>query len=233
MGKGAGRAPALRGRIVRLAVTPSTQLVARAMPVGTVVVTDHQTAGRGRMDRRWEAPPGTALLASFVVAFHPLASLAAGVAAAEACGSEVRLKWPNDLMLGGRKVAGVLAEVHDSRAIIGIGVNLTSAPEGAARLGNVDRDLLLEAIAGGLERWLAAPRSELLDAWRGLADTLGSRVRVDLGGEIVEGIAEAITGDGALVVNGRTIAAGDVVHLRPAPAPRPGSKAGSRPTSRK
>jgi len=222
MGKGAGRAPALRGRIVRLAVTPSTQLVARAMPVGTVVVTDHQTAGRGRLNRRWEAPPGTALLASFVVAFHPLASLAAGLAAAEACGPQVRLKWPNDLMLGGRKLAGVLAEAHDDRVIIGIGINLTSAPEGAARLGAVDRAPLLEEIAAGLERWLSAPRAELLDAWRARSDTLGSRVRVDLGGDIVEGTAESITEGGALVVDGRTIAAGDVVHLRPAPAQPPG-----------
>src|SRR5579871_523576 len=116
----------LRGRLIRLAVTPSTQLVARAMPVGTVVVADHQTAGRGRLDRSWEAPPSTALLASFVVRFHPLASLAAGVAAAEACGPEVRLKWPNDLLVQGRKLGGVLAEAHDGKAILGVGINLSA-----------------------------------------------------------------------------------------------------------
>ena len=70
--------------IVRLGTVASTQEAARELPVGSVVVAEHQTAGRGRMDRLWEAPPGTALLASFVVAPHPLLSLAAGVAAAEA-----------------------------------------------------------------------------------------------------------------------------------------------------
>lgn len=232
MGKGAGGAPALRGRLIRLAVTSSTQVVARPMPIGTVVVTGHQTAGRGRLGRRWEAPPGTALLASFVVALHPLASLAAGVAAAEACGPRVRLKWPNDLLLDGRKLAGILAEVHEERVIIGIGINLTAAPEGAARLGEVDREELLERIATGLERWLAVPRRQLLDAWRARSDTLGSQVRVDLGREVVEGLAEDITDDGALLVDGRPFPAGDVVHLRPGSAPPPVSKAGSRPTDR-
>lgn len=207
--------------VVRLAVTPSTQEVARTLPLWTVVVADHQTAGRGRLDRRWEAPPGTALLASFVVPFHPLATFAAGVATAEACGPEVRLKWPNDLLLGDRKLAGILAEAHRDRAIIGIGINLLAAPEGAAMLGPTDRDALVDRIAEGLERWLAAPRERLLDAWRARSDTLGRRVRIDLGREVVEGVADGITDEGALVVDGRRLAAGDVVHLRRAPLPPP------------
>jgi BirA family transcriptional regulator, biotin operon repressor / biotin---[acetyl-CoA-carboxylase] ligase len=85
--------------IVRLGSVASTQDVARELPIGAVVVAEHQWAGRGRLSRRWEAPAGTALLASFVVAANPLLSLAAGVAAAEACGKGVRLKWPNDLLL--------------------------------------------------------------------------------------------------------------------------------------
>src|SRR5439155_1173058 len=88
-------------RIVRLASVTSTQEVARGLPVGSIVVADHQTAGRGRLDRRWEAPPGSALLASFVLEPRPLLSLAAGIGAAEACGPDVRLKWPNDLMQRG------------------------------------------------------------------------------------------------------------------------------------
>ena len=94
----------------------STQEVARDLPLGSVVVAEHQTAGRGRLDRRWEAPPGTALLASFVLEPRALLSLAAGVAAAEACGGRVRLKWPNDLMLGERKLGGILVEVSGARA---------------------------------------------------------------------------------------------------------------------
>lgn len=199
------------------------------MPVGTVVVADHQTAGRGRLDRRWEAPPRTALLVSFVVRFHPLVTLAAAVAGAEACGPEVRIKWPNDLLLNGRKLAGIIAEAHEQKAIVGIGINLTAAPAGAARLGPVDRDQLLENLAAGLDRWLSVPPSEMLEAWRERSDTLGRQVRVELGREVIEGRAEAITEDGALVVGGRAFAAGDVVHLRPAPAPPRGSKAAPRP----
>ena len=119
-------------RIVRLASVTSTQEVARDLPIGSVVVADHQTAGRGRLDRRWDAPSGSALLASFVLEPHPLLSLAAGVAAAEACGPDVRLKWPNDLMLRGRKLGGILVEVSGGKAVVGIGINLTSAPPGAS-----------------------------------------------------------------------------------------------------
>src|ERR1700674_3869054 len=90
--------------VIRLASVTSTQEAARELPIGSVVVADHQTAGRGRLDRRWESSPGTALLVSFVLRPNPLLSLAAGVAAAEACGSGVRLKWPNDLLLGGAKL---------------------------------------------------------------------------------------------------------------------------------
>src|SRR5207249_8258958 len=120
--------------IVRLASTPSTQEVARALDVGTAVVADHQTAGRGRLGRTWETPPGTALLASFVMPARPLASLAVGVAAAHACGPSSRLKWPNDVLLGGAKLAGILAELRGDRVIVGVGVNLTWAPPGAAML---------------------------------------------------------------------------------------------------
>jgi len=115
-------------KIVRLASTPSTQEVARGLPLGSAVVADHQTAGRGRLGRTWEAPPGTALLASFVLPARPLASLAAGVAAAHACGPASRLKWPNDVLLGGAKLAGLLAELHGDRVIVGIGINLSWAP---------------------------------------------------------------------------------------------------------
>lgn len=202
----------------RLSTTPSTQDAAAGLPVGSIVIADHQSAGRGRLERRWEAPPGTALLATFVVAPHPLASLAAGVAAAEACGAQVRLKWPNDLLLDGRKLAGILVEVRDGRALVGIGVNLTRSPEGAARLGARDRDQLAEAISARLRHWLSAPRAELLERWRELADTLGRQVRLELGGRVVTGLAEGIAEDGSLIVGGMAYAAGDVTHLRAEPA---------------
>lgn len=202
-------------RIIRLPSTPSTQDVARDLPAGSVVVADHQTAGRGRQGRAWEAPPGTAVLASFVMPARPLASLAAGVAAANACGEEVRLKWPNDLLLDGAKLGGILVEVHGERAVVGLGINLSWAPEGAAKLGaDTVPNALLERLAGELERWFRAPEAEVLEGWRGRSDTLGRTVRVELNGETFEGVAEDIAEDGSLVVAGRHVTAGDVIHLR-------------------
>jgi BirA family transcriptional regulator, biotin operon repressor / biotin---[acetyl-CoA-carboxylase] ligase len=202
-------------KIVRLASTPSTQEVARDLPVGSVVVTDHQSAGRGRLRRTWDTPSGTALLASFVMPARSLASLAAGVAAAHACGPRARLKWPNDVLLDGAKLAGILAELHGDRVVIGIGINLTWAPAGAAMLGaGTDRDGLLEQLVAELERWFAAPDGEVLAAWRERADTLGRMVSVELPGERFQGLAEEVAGDGSLIVAGRAVAAGDVIHLR-------------------
>src|SRR2546430_6379704 len=85
-----------KAKVLRLGSVTSTQDVARELPIGSIVIADHQTAGRGRGDHRWETPPGTALLVSFVLEPSPLLSIAAGIAAAEACGPSVRLKWPND-----------------------------------------------------------------------------------------------------------------------------------------
>lgn len=200
-------------RTVRLETVTSTQEVARGLPIGSVVVADHQTAGRGRLDRRWEAPPGTALLASFVLPRHPLLSLAAGVAATEACGGGVRLKWPNDLMLDGRKAGGILVEVLESKTVVGIGINLTAAPPGAATVGQ-PRDELLEKLRERLSDWSAADSDDVLRRWRELSVTLGTRVRVELPGRTLEGVAEDIDASGGLIVDGEHVSAGDVIHLR-------------------
>jgi BirA family transcriptional regulator, biotin operon repressor / biotin---[acetyl-CoA-carboxylase] ligase len=201
--------------IIRVDAVPSTQDVARQLPVGTVVVAEHQTAGRGRLGRRWEAPPGSALLASWVMPVCELAPLAAGVAAAHACGERVRLKWPNDLLLDGRKLGGILVERTDHKCLVGTGINLHWAPPGAAML-HADRDELVGRMAAEMTEWFGATPGAILAAWRDRSDTLGRRVRVLLSGETVEGIAEDIGPDGTLIVEGRTFAAGDVIHLRPA-----------------
>lgn len=197
-----------RREVLRLGTVTSTQDVARELEPGAVVVADHQTAGRGRLDRRWDAPPGTALLASFVLAPSPILSLAAGVAAAEACGEGVRLKWPNDLLLADRKLGGILVEVTAGKAICGVGVNLTWAPEGAARLGQ-PRDVLLARLMDRLAVWTAAPADAVLHRWRDLSATLGRRVRIDG----TEGMAEDIGAAGELIVDGRAFVAGSVTHL--------------------
>ena len=199
-------------KVLRLASVTSTQDVARELPIGSIVIADHQTAGRGRHERRWEAPPGTALLASFVLAPRPLLSLAAGVAAAEACGPEVRLKWPNDLLLDGRKLGGILVEATPRKAVVGIGINVAWAPEGAARL-DVSRDELLERLRARMQKWSAAGDEQVLDRWRELSATLGRRVRVDVSGRVTEGVAQEVGPQGELIVDGVPFVAGSVTHL--------------------
>ena len=198
---------------MRLGTVSSTQDEARSLPIGSIVVAEEQTAGRGRLDRTWVAPPGSSLLATFVIAPHPLASLAAGVAAAEACGPPVKLKWPNDLLRNGAKLGGILVEGQSGKQLVGIGINLTSAPPGAARLEGTERDDLLARLQAELATWLACPYAEMLQRWRERSDTLGRRVRVELPGDTREGIAEDIGEDGALIVDGIPVHAGDVVHL--------------------
>src|SRR6267143_5410590 len=199
-------------QVIRLGTVTSTQDIARDLPIGSIVVADHQTAGRGRLDRSWESRPGTALLVSFVLGPNPLLSLAAGVAAAEACGPGVRLKWPNDLLLDGRKVGGILVEASASKAICGIGINLTWAPKGAATLGE-PRDQVLDKLRIAIERWSAAPAGQVIARWRQVSDTIGKRVRVELPDQVIEGIAEDIDANGNLVVDGVRVSAGSVTVL--------------------
>ena len=139
-------------------------MVDTSLPEGAIVVADHQTAGRGRLGRRWEAPPGTAILCS--VLLKPPASrnapelaLVAGVAVADtierALGLAVQLKWPNDVMLRRGKVAGILAEMRDGAVILGIGLNVNQTREEVPPSGRLaavadrargDREALLESL---------------------------------------------------------------------------------------
>lgn len=197
---------------MRFGSVTSTQDIARELPIGSIVVADHQSAGRGRLDRRWDAPDGTALLASFVLEPNPLLSLAAGVAAAEACGPQVRLKWPNDLLVDGRKLGGILVEVVEGKAVCGIGINLSWAPPQGAMLG-ANRDELLERLADRLAAWRVASPEAVLTRWRELSATLGRRVRIEVSGEMHDGVAQDVGSRGELIVDGAAYVAGSVTHL--------------------
>ncbi|HEX3620736.1 MAG TPA: biotin--[acetyl-CoA-carboxylase] ligase [Acidimicrobiales bacterium] len=182
---------------------------------GLVVGADHQTAGRGRRGRSWESRPGAALLVSVVLRPAPrLVTLAAGLAAADACeaavaGISVALKWPNDLLRDGAKLGGILTEVVGDAVVVGLGVNLGWAPDGAARLGpDVDRDAALRAYLAGL-----ADPGDVLARYRQRCSTIGRRVRVQLPDGTLDGTAEAVDDEGRLVVGGRPVSAGDVVHV--------------------
>jgi len=232
-----------------LDVTDSTNLVvgaraAAGAPEGLVVAADLQTAGRGRRDRTWEAPAGTSLLVSILLrpvdlpmARWHLLTAAAGLAARLACrqvaGFDPDLKWPNDLLVGDRKLAGILAEASTAgdrggAVVIGMGCNVHDAPPGAAWVDGaagrrVDRsDLLgawLAALDASLGRWDAVAAD-----YAATCATVGRLVAVErdgdppTGGRLV-GRAEAIDEQGRLVVRPPTgpavaLAVGDVTHVR-------------------
>ncbi|MFE1765765.1 biotin--[acetyl-CoA-carboxylase] ligase [Streptomyces angustmyceticus] len=272
-------ATALRRALVRpgslwtsldvVAATGSTNsdLAARAAKgetEGAVLVAEEQSAGRGRLDRTWSAPPRSGLF--FSVYLTPRAPaerwgwlpLLAGVATAGAlsrtAGVDTALKWPNDLLVtsddsdalrpGGtlteRKVGGILAERAGPGVVIGIGLNvsLTAAELPVPTAGSLalagatttDRDPLLRAVLRSLEQWYGAwqsadgdpTTSRLQEAYAAGCATLGRTVRAELPGDTaLTGEAVAIDADGRLVLatpNGvqQPVAAGDIVHLRPA-----------------
>jgi BirA family transcriptional regulator, biotin operon repressor / biotin---[acetyl-CoA-carboxylase] ligase len=169
--------------------TRARELAAAGAPHGMLVTAAEQSAGRGRQGRSWMAPAGRSLLASVVVRDPPaLMSLRAGVATAEAVGAGAQLKWPNDVHVEGRKVAGILVEgrPQEGWGVIGVGVNVAVAPEafpaeladraGTLGLGAEAIEPLLARLLGTLERWLAAPAREMLDAVRARDALLGQSI---------------------------------------------------------
>ena len=237
--------PLLIGRFGQLCVYEescgSTQeLLEHDMPEGALAVCDEQTAGRGRLGRGWTAPAGTAILASVLLRPPPdrvisEISLVAGTAVAEAVEGAVALavqvKWPNDVMLNRRKVAGVLAEAADGAVVVGIGLNVNQERDqlpqdtkvAAASLYTIDgvkrdRAPLLASILERLE--------QNYDAWverglNGVYDSLGSRDflrgrRIELDGE--SGVGIKIDRDGRFLVDvggeQRALESGEILYER-------------------
>lgn len=192
---------------------------------GLVLVAETQTLGRGRLGRTWTSPPraGLTFSALLTVPPSPWVPLLAGVAMCralgDAAGVEARLKWPNDVLVGDRKICGILAEVAAGRVVLGMGLNVSTRsdelppdrPATSVLLagGMTDRPTLLRAIL----RALAGDASS--DDYRARCSTLGREVSVHLPDDTVAtGTATAIDDEGRLVVGGASYAAGDVVHLR-------------------
>jgi len=214
----------------RFAAVGSTNDVAAALPVGSVVVADQHTAGRGRRGHTWFSPPRAGLYVSVVLApaaarVDPpratmLLTLAAGVAIAEgieaASGLATALKWPNDVVAGGRKLAGILAEGRGDLVVLGYGINVMAAafpPELRDRATSlesevgreVDRDLVLDETLAALSRRyddLVDGRFDaILDAWRARAPrAVGAKVSWIAQGVARSGVTCGIDDHGALLV---------------------------------
>jgi BirA family biotin operon repressor/biotin-[acetyl-CoA-carboxylase] ligase len=220
-------------------------------PEGLVAVADHQAAGRGRRGRAWDAPPGSSLLVSLLLRPEswapPLAAdrvhvliMATGLALVDAVGAvagvDAQLKWPNDLVVGDRKLAGLLAQAEVSGTgeprvvVVGAGCNVSqdafpahlaaTATSCELEAGHaVDREALLMVFLDELTRRFASLEQVAVD-YRARLGTLGRAVRVDLGDDAIDGIAVDVDAVGRLEVERSdgsrvTVAVGDVVHLRP------------------
>jgi BirA family transcriptional regulator, biotin operon repressor / biotin---[acetyl-CoA-carboxylase] ligase len=256
LGGGPGGMPGLWRSIRTVASTGSTNadLLAAGGPEGQVLAAEMQTAGRGRAGRTWVSRPGASL--TFSVLLRPssvppsargwlplLTGVAVVAAVRSASGVAATLKWPNDVLVGDRKLAGILAEQTPDGAAVVIGIGLNAAinaaalpvsPTGLAATSllaegaDVGREPLLVEILRALERWYLAftadpdpARSGLLVQYRADCATLGRKVRVELpAGQELAGVAEDVDAAGRLLVRpegaaaATPVSAGDVVHLR-------------------
>ena len=244
-------------RIVHLQRTSSTmddarESVKRAEHAdelhGTVIIADEQTRGHGRFDRSWDSGPGEDILISVIVCPRPsisgqltiMASLGAALAVETLTESVVEIKWPNDVLVGGKKICGVIAEgsmVAEAFAgILGIGLNVnmmtagddgrdyqaTSIRELSGSDGSIDRVAVLSVLLENLnEVYDAVDRGEsIMPEWRGRLTTLGSEVSVSMKttngvGELVSGVAEDVDEFGRLLIREssgtlRALASGEV-----------------------
>lgn len=253
MTEGFPRTAALVPRLEERERTGSTNADLRALaddrvgwPHLSVLMTRHQTAGRGRLDRSWVAPEGAALAVSVLLRRLPaipergwiplLAGAAMADAVAAAIGDhDVAVKWPNDVLVDGRKICGILAEASGAGVIVGAGVNtamtaeqlpVPTATSFAVVDATVDEDALLAAYISGVDRLLAlllaggdAVSSGLHEIVSSRCSTLGGPVRVVLPGDrTLEGTATGIDREGRLLVVAdgveHAVGAGDVVHVR-------------------
>ena len=216
-------------------------LAAEGEAAGKVLAARHQSAGRGRRGRVWDSKPDASLLFSMLFGppsnhFLPLYGQAVGLAVVDAChavgGFEAQLKWPNDVLVGERKLAGILAETVTEgdrvAVVVGCGINLNwdgelpealpnaiSADEAAGQ--RIDFDAMLHAILSALgERLVAA--SDITNAYRQKCSTIGKDVRVQREEGDLLGRATDVTETGALVVEAdgvlHQLTVGEVVHLR-------------------
>lgn len=208
----------------------STNEIAKSFPDFSVIVADRQSAGRGRYGRRWESPAGNLYLSAVVGkmgALAPLMAFGAGVAVATALDRfNPQLKWPNDVLIGGAKVAGILLEqTDDGRLIIGIGVNVATCPPAGTTLyptaslkGQITPDDLRDQILTALAQMVSVLKTQgfepIRKLWLNRAIGLGKSIRVQMPRQVVVGTFKDLSPQGELVLETPAqtvqISAGDV-----------------------
>ena len=186
---------------------------------GLVVVADEQMKGKGRLDREWISPAG-GLYLSAVFESREGISLLAGVAVAKSLreiGIDAKIKWPNDIVVTEKKIAGILVEIFEDYAVVGIGVNMSGAPLPTATSVreqgmSISKDELLERIIKNFGT------EDIFDDYRRMSATIGRHVRVEMVNSSVEGVARDIDEHGRLILECsgeiKKIASGDCIHLR-------------------
>jgi BirA family transcriptional regulator, biotin operon repressor / biotin---[acetyl-CoA-carboxylase] ligase len=213
------------------------RLAQEGAPHGTALHADEQTAGRGRLSRSWYSPPGNLYLSILLRTGTPPArsgelSFLTGLAVADTVeallprGIRPMLKWPNDVLVNGAKISGILLEREGDATILGIGLNVLEAPSNAgyktttivanAGIASVDsaRDILLDRLSRHLATWLADGFEPIRALWLDRSYPVGAAIRVNAQGEAIEGAFAGLDHDGALLLdtpNGRQrVVAGDV-----------------------
>jgi len=231
--------------------TIAMDLASQGCSEGTLVIADAQTAGKGRLGRSWVSPPGKNLYMSIVLRprISPREATTLTLLSAVACVSAIRktsnipisIKWPNDLIVGQRKIGGILTEIRAdidriSQAVVGIGINVNidkkDMPEEIREIAtslfaetndSISRTELAAVVIREFDMWyrllLAEGKKVILDEWRQMSSTIGRPVRVVTGDRTFEGVADGIDDEGLLIVkladgSYRKISAGDVTMVR-------------------
>lgn len=236
--------------VVESTGSTNADLIARAADPGAdreVLIAEAQDHARGRHERAWSSPPRAQISMSILVRLRDIdpevlgwLPLLTGVAVVDAVrvtsGVDANLKWPNDVLVDGRKLAGILAEIavvgNTPAVVVGVGLNVSLAQDelpvphatslALAGAPEVDRTLLVQSLLREFARhfvqWQDAKwdTATLAREYRDRCITLGAQVRAELpGGQVLTGTATDVDGSGRLLIDGRPVSAGDVTHLRP------------------
>ena len=210
-------------KIYRYYEVTSTQEIAKKLidegKNNFAVIADYQKEGRGRLERKWISPPG-GLYMSVVIKKDDRAFMRAGVAVVKAlkhAGIEANLKWPNDVLVRNKKIAGILVENYKGNSIVGVGINISHAPLKEATCiecegGSINRDKLAKLIIKGLKK------KKFYEEYKQMCSTIGKDVKIIALNEVIEGRTIDVDSIGRIVVETKNginkVAAGDCIHLR-------------------